>query len=120
MECAMRLGTLVVAATALAGAAGAGNALAGVPEEASVTVLRGSSAPPPPPEPAQPAVVVLREVVYQPVYSYNPGYSYPSFYGSSYFVRSYFPRFQPPAAPVMPAPVANGWPLLGGLAPMRR
>jgi hypothetical protein len=72
-------------------------------------VLRGSSAPPP--EPAPPAVVVLREVVYQPVY-------YP--YTPDYLASLYFYRRPPAGLPAAPASVPNGWPLLGGLAPMRR
>jgi len=109
----MRAGTLLVVSVAFAGLL-ASEATAGVPDQASVEVLRGSSAPPPPPEPAPPNVVVLSQVVYQTVdYPYYAGYF------ASPFLRA--PAFRPPAiATIGPAPIANGWPLLGALGPQRR
>ncbi len=107
----MRPGTLLLVSIVLAGAL-TGEATAGVPDEqASVTVLRGSSAPPP--EPAPPSVIVVPQVVYQPVpYPYYTGYVVPSFFGGSFFRH-------PPVPTFTPKPLPNGWPLLGVHAPMR-
>jgi hypothetical protein len=109
----MRAGTLLLVSIAFAGVL-TGEATAGMPDPPSVAVLRGSSAPPPPAEPAPPNVVVLNQVVYQTVaYPYYAGYFVPSFFGAS--------SFRPPVvAPVAPAPIPNGWPLLGALGPLRR
>jgi hypothetical protein len=76
----MRIAKLLVF---LLGVAAAGPALAGPPEDpaaaATVTILRGSSAPPEPYAP--PPREVVREVVYLPAY-YPPDYAYylPAYY----------------------------------------
>ncbi len=121
----MRSGSLLLSSFVVLCLAVANEASAGVPEQntASVTVLRGSSAPPPPVTAAPPpTVVVLRDVVYQPVYGGWPvGYYSPflgtSFVGSSFFLRARQATLRPVVAP---APVPNGWPLLGTFANTRR
>src|SRR5579872_7113691 len=110
MKSATHLVTLVIAAIVLTGAVGE-CALAGVPDQSPPSVLRGSSAPVAP-EPVRPNVVVLNQLVYQPVYADSPDYGYPLFYGSAFQTRSFVPKFRSPPTTAAPAPVPNGWPLL--------
>ncbi len=94
----MRLLALLLLVTA--GVAGACPALA------EVTILRGSSAPPPAAPPAEPVPVVVREIVYTPVYYASPLYI---------AVRPHH-IVQPAPAPValgVTSGGASGWPLFG-------
>ena len=95
----MRLLALLLLAIGVVGAG---------PAFAEVVILRGSSAPPPAAPPVEPVPVVVREIVYTPVYYAIPVYL---------AVRPH-PIAQPAPAPVASG-VASGWPLFGPSSPRR-
>jgi hypothetical protein len=90
-----------------------GPALAETPEDAGVTVLRGTSAPPPPPAESEQPTVVYREIVQVPYVDQ----SYPIYTAPAFIVPGRRKAFRSTPAPTTLPP---GWPLLGTLAPQRR